>query len=269
MTAAALQGPLVDSHAHIWEADMPFAANAWTRPTYVYTAEQFLADMESVGIRFGVAAAASLFGTYNDYTVRSLRKYRNLRGTAILDPNVDLYTLEAMRADGIVGTRLQWYMLDPLPDLASETFRRFFRRLRDLGMHVHLNIEGHRMPAVARELTKTGVKVVIDHFGWHDPALRLQAESYQEMLRLMDAGNVWVKLASGFRRPDRDLPAQYTQDLLSRFGAERLLWGSDSPFVGHEHAATYRGVVDDLHYAVPDESTRQALGDCAYRFYFS
>ena len=64
-----------------------------------------------------------------------------------------------------------------------------------------------------------------------------------------------VKLASDFRRPDRDLPAEYTQDLLARFGAEKLLWGSDSPFVGHEHAASYRGVVE--------------LGDSAYRFYFS
>jgi len=64
----------VDSHAHIWQPEMPYAASAWTRPSYVYTAEQFLADMESTGVRYGVVAAASLFGTYNDYTIRSLRK---------------------------------------------------------------------------------------------------------------------------------------------------------------------------------------------------
>lgn len=269
VASTALQGPLVDSHAHIWEPDMPYAASAWTRPDYVYTAEQLLADMASVGIRYGVVAAASLFGTYNDYTIRSLRKYSNLRGTAILDPTVDQYTLEALRADGIVGTRLQWFKLDPLPDLAAESFQRFCRRLRDIEMHLHLNIEGFRMPAVARELKSTGVKLVIDHYGWHDPGPRLQAQSYQDMLRLMESGNVWVKLASGFRRPDRDLPAEYTQDLLSRFGAGQLLWGSDSPFVGHEHAASYRGVVADLHYAVPDEATRRALGESAYRFYFT
>jgi predicted TIM-barrel fold metal-dependent hydrolase len=269
VAAAPLQGPLVDSHAHIWEPDMPYAASAWTRPSYAYTAEQLLADLESASIRYGVIAAASLFGTHNDYTIRSLRKYRNLRGTVILDPTVDLYTLEAMRADGIVGARLQWYMVDPLPDIAGESFQRFCRRLRDPGMHLHLNIEGFRMPAVARELIRTGVRLVIDHYGWHDPAQRLQAHSYQDMVRLVEAGNVWVKLASGFRRPDRDLPAEYTQDLLARFGAEQLLWGSASPFVGHEHAASCRGVVEDLHYAVPDEATRRALGDSAYRFYFS
>ncbi len=129
--------------------------------------------------------------------------------------------------------------------------------------------KGIGCPRWSRGLAGTGVKVVIDHYGWHDPAPRLRAQSYQDMLRLMEADNIWVKLASGFRRPDRDLPAEYTQDLLTRFGPGRLLWGSDSPFVGHEDAASYRSVVEDLHYAVPDAAMRQALGDSAYRFYFS
>ena len=269
MAESELQGPLVDSHAHIWGPDMPFVSTAWNRPDYVYSAEDFLADMASCGITHGVVAAASLFGTYNDYTIRSLRRFPNLRGTAILDPSVDFYTLEAMRADGIVGTRLQWFMLDPLPDIGDDRFQLFCRRLRDLDMHIHLNIEGHRLAPVARQLMKTGVKLVIDHYGWHDPEPRLQADSYQEMLSLLDAGNVWVKLASGFRRPDRDLPAEYTQDLLARYGPDRLLWGSDSPFVGHESIASYRSVVEDLHYAVPDADTRRALGLSAHRFYFS
>lgn len=269
MSGQALPGPLVDCHAHIWGADMPFVSTAWNRPDYVYTAEDFIADMGRHGIRYGVAAGASLFGTYNDYTIRSLRRHSCLRGTAILDPAVDQYTLENMRRDGIVGTRLQWYKLEPLPDIRADDFQRFCRRLRDVGMHVHLNIEGPRLAEPARALMKTGVKLVIDHFGWHDPAPRLAADSYQEMLRLMEAGNVWVKLSSGFRRPDRDLPAEYTQDLLRRFGPEKLLWGSDAPFVGHEQVASYAGVVADLHYAVPDAATRTALGQSAWRFYFA
>ena len=258
----------MDSHAHVWGADMPYSPQAWTRPDYVYSVEDLLADMDSVGIQYGVIAAASLFGTYNDYTIACLRRHKRLRGTAIIDPDIDMYALEALRAEGIVGVRLQWYMLDPLPDIADDDFQRMCRRLRDLDMHIHLNIEGPRLAAPARALMKTGVRLVIDHYGWHDPGPRLEADSYQEMLRLVDAGNVWVKLASGFRRPDRDLPAEYTRDLLARFGPERLLWGTDSPFVGHEGQTDYRREVEALHYAVPDEATRAALGASAYRFYF-
>lgn len=264
-----LQGALVDSHAHAWGPNMPFAPEAWTRPDYVYSAEDFIADMSRHGTRYGVIAAASLFGTYSDYTLDSLRKYPQLRGTANFDPGVDFATLKTMRDKGIVGTRLQWFMLDPLPDYTSEIFQTFCAKLRDLGMHIHLNIEGERLMPIARTLAATGVKLVIDHYGWHDPEPRLKATSYQEMIRLAEQDNVWVKLASGFRRPDRDLPKEYCQDLLDRFGAKKLLWGSDSPFVGHEEVATYANVVEDFHHCVPDADDRAALGQSAYQFYFT
>lgn len=264
----ATDAPLIDCHAHIWGADMPYVRTAWTRPDYVYSVEDYLADLDAHGVSYGVIAAASLFGTYNDYTIRALRRHERLRGTANVDPAIDLYTLEAMRADGIVGVRLQWFFLDPLPDVTSDDFQRMCHRLRDLGMHLHLNIEGERLVEAATPLVETGVTLVIDHFGWHDPAPRLAAASYQGMLRLMDRGNVWVKLSSGFRRPDPDLPAEYTQDLLRRFGVGRLLWGSDAPFVGHEHVARYDQTIALLHHCIPDAETRRQLGEHGHRFYF-
>ena len=263
-----IDGPLIDCHAHVWEEDMPFVASAWSRPDYAYPVEAYLRDLDAHGIAYGVIAAASLFGTYNDYTIRALRGHKRLRGTAIVDPAIDPYTLAAMRADGIVGIRLQWFFVDPLPDMDGDDFRRLCRRLRDLDMHLHLNIEGARLIPVARRLAETGVKLVIDHFGWHDFAPRLAAASYREMLRLMECGTVWVKMSSGFRRPDPDLPKAYAQDLLARFGPERLLWGSDAPFVGHEDLADFALAVDLLTHCVPDEAMRRAIGTAGYHFYF-
>lgn len=263
-----LRGPLIDCHAHVWGRDMPFVQSAWTRPDYVYSAEDFIADLDAHSIQYGVIAAASLFGTYNDYTIRAIRRHKRLRGTAIVDPAIDFHTLEAMRDDGIVGVRLQWFMLDPLPDMEADDFQRLCRRLRDLDMHIHLNIEGARLIPVATRLLRSGVKLVIDHFGWHDFEPRLAAESYQGMLRLLDSGRTWVKLSSGFRRPDWDLPAEYARDMLARVGPDRLLWGSDAPFVGHEHAVNYGQTVALFHHCVPDPVTRALIGAESYRFYF-
>lgn len=252
---------------------MPFASTAWKRPSYVYSAEHFLADLDAHGVRYGVIAAASLFGTYNDYTIRSLRAHKRLRATAIVDTGVDLYTLESMKADGIVGVRLQWFLRKELPDIASDDFQRHLCRLRDLEMHVHLNIEGDRLVDVASRLMGTGVKLVIDHFGWHDPKPRLAAPSYQGMLGLLDRDNAWVKISSGFRHPDEDapdwsLPVEYTQDLLRRFGTEKLFWGSDTPFVGHEHVASYGMAIERRNRCLPDPAMRRAIDENGYRFYF-
>ncbi|MEJ0035864.1 MAG: amidohydrolase family protein [Gammaproteobacteria bacterium] len=266
-------GPLIDCHAHVWGPGMPFVSTAWTRPTHVYSAENFLADLDAHGVRYGVVAAASLFGTYNDYSIRTVRENKRLRATANVDPTIDLYTLEAMKADGIVGVRLQWFFKNPLPDIAGDDFQRLCYRLRDLGMHIHLNIEGDRLVEVAGRVMDTGVKLVIDHFGWHDPKPRLAAPSYQGMLRLLDRGNAWVKLTSGFRHPDEhvpdwSLPVEYAQDLLRRCGTGKLLWGSDSPFVGHEHVASYALAIERFNQCVPDAATRRAIGENGYRFYF-
>lgn len=253
---------------------MPVSRNAWKQPTGEYPVERFLADLDAHGVRFGVIAAASLFGTYNDYSIRAVRRHRRLRATVIVDPGIDLHTLEAMRADGIVGIRLQWFFRDPLPDVDGEDYRRLFRRLQDLGMHVHLNIEGARLVELAGRLLDTGVNVLIDHFGWHDPVPRLAAPSYLGMLELLERPNAWVKITSGFRHPDEHepdwtLPMAYAQDLLHRFGPEKLLWGSDAPFVGHEHVASYATAIERFNRCVPDPATRRAIGDNALRFYFS
>ncbi|MGH8261666.1 MAG: amidohydrolase family protein [Steroidobacteraceae bacterium] len=271
--AAGVAGPLIDCHAHVWGLGMPFVSTAWTRPSYAYPVERFLADLDAHGVRHGVIAAASLFGTYNDYAIRAVRAHKRLRATVNVDPDVDLYTLESMRADGIVGVRLQWFFRSPLPDASSDEFQRLCHRLRDLGMHIHLNIEGERLVEVASRLMDTGVRLVIDHFGWHDPAPRLAAASYQGMLRLLDRGNAWVKLTSGFRHPsdhspDWSLPVEYAQDLLRRFGPERLLWGSDAPWVGHEQVASYALAIERLDRCIPDPASRRAIGESGYRFYF-
>ena len=71
--------PVMDAHVHIFTRGMPLAEKAWTRPDYDFTAEQFLAALDQHGIAFGVIAAVTLFGDYNDYTLEALRRHRRLR----------------------------------------------------------------------------------------------------------------------------------------------------------------------------------------------
>jgi predicted TIM-barrel fold metal-dependent hydrolase len=259
--------PLVDCHVHVWDASLPFAPDAWTRPDYCYTAEDFLADMDAQGIGFGVIAGASLFGRNHAYTLAALARHPRLRATLVYDPALDGGQLARLRGAGVVGMRLQWFRM-PLDDLASAGLARSAAALRECGMHFHLNIDGERFAHIAPRVAALGTRLVIDHFGWHDPAARLAEPSYLAMLRLLERADVWVKLSSGFRRPDMDLPGEYAQDLLRRFGPEKLLWGSDAPFVGHEHAIDYAGTVALYRRWVPEADERRAIDANGFRFYF-
>jgi predicted TIM-barrel fold metal-dependent hydrolase len=260
--------PLVDAHAHIWGPAVPYSHGAWTRLDYAFTVEDYLDCLDRHGIGYGVIAAASLFGTNSDYTLDALRTYRRLRGTVIVDPKVEVSALKAMREAGVVGIRLQWFNIDPMPDLRRADWRTLLVRLRELDMHVHVNIEGGRLPQVLAPIAESGVKLVIDHFGWSDARLDPAGAGLEAVFRYCQAGKAWVKLCSGFRFDDPRTPIEQAARLIAEVGTDRLFWGSDAPFVGMEDRITYSEAVRLFADWVPDPARRREIGETAYRFYF-
>lgn len=275
------RNPIVDCHAHIFSGDMPLAKGAWIRPDYAFTADDLLAQLDQHGIHFAVISALSISGTYNDYLIAQLRQHHRLRGTAIVSPGTDRYTLEKMREDGIVGIRLQLARSEKLDDFRSDEYRLLFRRVRDLGWHVHIAIEGENLPPVLDALLESGVNIVIDHFGHPDPTAPLNCVGFQAMLEAVDQGHTWVKLSGGFRLPGpaawreepngdlEHLAQQVAPILVDRVGTDRLLWGSDAPFVGYEQRVTYAAVLKSFRNWVPDAAQRDAISQTALKFYFS
>ena len=198
--------PVVDCHTHVFTADMPVASAAWIKPDYSFTSEDLIATLDRHGVHFAVVSGLSIAGFYNDYMIEQLRAHRRLRGTAIVPPSVDRYSLERMAADGIVGVRLQLARKDRLEDFRSDEYRLLFRRVRDLGWHVQVAIEGQQLPPVLEALLETGAKLVIDHFGHPDPASPIACAGFKAMLAAVDQGRCWIKLSGGFRLPGPAAP---------------------------------------------------------------
>jgi predicted TIM-barrel fold metal-dependent hydrolase len=271
--------PRVDAHAHIWSANMPVSSSAWFRPAQAFTAEQYLDVLDAHGIHFGVIAGISIFGYYNDYMIGQLRLHKRLRGTAIVPPTTDLYTLERMKADGVVGIRLQLTRQE-LPDLAGDAYRLLLRRIADLDMHIEVVVEGPRWPQVLPLLEASGANIVIDHFGHPDPGAGVDCAGFQAVLRAVERGRTWVKLSAPFRLtwaapgkprdPDSvTLASQAARSLLQNAGAERLVWGSDCPFVGHESSVTFADTLNELDDWISDAATRRKLSETALKLFFS
>ncbi len=278
---ATADAPIVDTHAHIFLDNMPLSRTAWARPNYAFTAEQYLQVLDAHGIHFGVIAGISIYGLYNDYMLEQLRKHRRLRGTVNILPTTERYILERMKEDGVVGVRLQLTRRKELPDVGDEEHQLLLRRLADLDMHVQVVVEGPLWPQVLPKLETSGVKIVIDHFGHANPAEGPNCPGFQALLRCAEKGRTWIKLSAAYRltwappgQPHRDPPTrplaqQLAQSLLKNVGPERLLWGSDCPFVGHESHVSFQDTLDELAAWVPDPTTRRKLSDTALKLYFS
>jgi predicted TIM-barrel fold metal-dependent hydrolase len=279
--ARDLDAPIVDAHAHIFNRDMPLSATAWMVPDYNFTAEDYLKTLDAHGVHFGILSAISISGFYNDYTIAAARRHKRLRATAIVAPGADPYVLRQMRDDGVVGIRLQLARLEHLPDLADEGHQLLLRRVRDLDWHVHVAVEGPRLPPILDALERSGVKIVLDHFAHPDPAAAAECAGFQAALRAVDRGRTWIKLSAGFRllgpeswQSADDGDAERLGDdlaalLLRQVGPDRLLWGSDCPFVGYEGRVSYGAAIARFHRRVPDPRVRRAISDTALRLYFA
>lgn len=262
--------PLVDTHFHLYTTDMPTQSTAWHRPTNDASIERCLETLDRHGVLFGVVAAASLYGDYNDYVREAVRRHRRLKATAIVKPTVSLYELEAMDRDGFVGIRLQWRNLADPPDLTSNEYRVLLRRIADLGWHVHLNDMGPRLAPTIATLENAGVTTVLDHFGRPDPEVGISCSGFQAVLSGLERGKCWAKLSGGFRVKPQGLAGTYAAELLRVTGGDQLVWGSDWPFVGHEADVTYADTLDMLEAWVPDPAIRRKIGgENPLRLYFA
>lgn len=273
--------PLVDCHAHIFGENLPLSANAWAKPAYAFTAAEYLDLLDRHGVHFGVVAGLSVTGFYNDYMIEALRGNRRLRGTAIVPPTTERYVLDAMARDGIVGVRLQLARMPELPDFSDEAYRLFFRRVADLDWHVHVAVEGWRLEGVLQQIEPTGVKIVLDHFAHPDPSLAERCPGIGAALRTVEKGRAWVKLSGDYRLHDLEYQGDALEPsgqaladrvaalLLAEVGTERLLWGSDCPFVGHEDRTGFAAAIEAFERWVPNREQRQEISRTALKLYFS
>jgi len=130
--------------------------------------------------------------------------------------------------------------------------------VRDLDWHVEVYLEGPRLASVLPVIAKSGVKIVVDHFGSPDPDAGVDCDGFKRVLASMADGRTWVKLSAPYRLGGGDAAA-YAAALLRAGGAERLVWGSDWPWTQHAEAKTYALTLRWLDQWVPDEAARRRI----------
>ena len=268
MTPSPEDAPLIDAHFHVWRRGQPIVDDARYIPTSDATVEELVATHDAHGVLFGVIAATSFHGAYNDYVRGALAAHRRLRATAILPPTTDIHTMERMRAEGFVGVRLMWAIHDEVPDIMGGAYQLFLRRVADLGWHVHLVERPERLARAIAGVEASGARLVIDHMGQMQTPEGTGHESFRAILAAIERGNTWAKISARFRFDPVETADRRAEELLRVGADERILWGSDWPFPDFEGRVSYASVLADLRHLVPDPAMRRAIDRTGLRFYF-
>jgi predicted TIM-barrel fold metal-dependent hydrolase len=258
-----------DSHAHVFGPFDRFpliAERRYQPPLGPY--EDYVAMLDRAGFAYGAPVHASANGYDNSGTLDALaRAGGRLRGVAVVHPDAGREELEAMHALGMRGLRFS--DTGPAPArqrapgvLALADLPALAPRLRALGWHADLFALCRHIVAIGPQLLELGIPIVVDHMGRFDAALGVGDTVFQSFLRLVRDGEVWVKLTplrNSTNYPDYSELRPF-HDALLEAAPDRLLWGSDWPFIGMDDAPPDVGVLIDRFDAwTQDEPLRTRI----------
>ncbi len=262
-----------DAHFHIMGpgSRFPYAADRKLTPTDA-PKEALFALHDFLGIDRGVIVHTAAHGTDNSVTEDALAaKGGAYRGVGLMPVTVADAELRRLDAAGFRGARFHYMQHlgagTPIGDVIA-----FGKRLAAIGWHLQIHMAADRIAELAPAIRQSPVPVMIDHMGRVDAAPGLDQPAFQDLLRLMDDPNVWVKV-SGCDRATRQGPpyadaVPFARKLAAEFG-DRVVWGTDWPHPNHSGPIPDDGgLVDLIADIAPTPQARQALlVDNPQRFY--
>jgi len=230
---------IVDAHPHIYATNRrkyPSIADPW-EPGEPATAEDLRARMDAAGVARAVFIQTSTFYRWdNRYVMDMAKKYRAW-ATAVVtlspDDPAHLEVLEeAVRNYGVRGLRGS---VDRTGRIWSPTVLRLWTKAHELGIVVNCMVgdDLDRVPEIeriAQELPE--LPIVIDHCFMLNQ-YRKQTETLAALKRLSALPNLHAKLTSGTHGSARVYPHSDMHrpllEVISCFGADRCVWGSNFP----------------------------------------
>jgi predicted TIM-barrel fold metal-dependent hydrolase len=253
----------IDAHAHVSSPDgtrFPRSDALPAAPRFDVPIEILLRDMDAAGVGRGILIQPSLYGFDHSYLLDCLAEHPSrFAGVALADP-ADAGSARCLaqmaREAPIVGVRFA-PLIDPSrPWFGAET-DSLVETIANLDMAVCLLISpAHLEQAAAWIGRRAAPRIVIDHMGRPDLGAEGPEAGCERVARLSEYQNVWVKLSalpelSREPYPHRDT-AIWARRMLAAFGPERLMWGSDFPFVAG--AAQYSASLSSLREALGEAS---------------
>jgi predicted TIM-barrel fold metal-dependent hydrolase len=228
-----LQAPpnATDCHFHIYDASFPIAPYATLKPPEA-SVEDHLALRRRLGITRSVLIQPSTYGTDNRAYLGILPKLGSdrTRMVAVVNTSVTDTELQQMHAAGVRGIR---FNLSPAGATSLDMVEPLSRRVNELGWHCQINMPGEQILAAQEVFLRVPGKLVFDHLAHIPEPEGPNSPVFALMRRLLDKGNVWIKLSGAYADTKVGPPTYADSTVVAKAyvqaAPQRLVWGSDWP----------------------------------------
>ena len=168
--------------------------------------------------------------------------------------------LERLTRAGIRGVR---YFFLPGGFLGWDTLETMAARIGNFGWHIQLQLDGRELPRYEVALARLPVPLVIDHNGKFLEPVATSDPAFQSLLRLLRAGNTWVKLSAPYETSKSGPPRYEDVSTLARAlveaNPERCVWATNWPHPGQNPRPDSAALMDLLLDWAPDSATRHRI----------
>jgi D-galactarolactone isomerase len=245
---------------HVYEDRFPLVPQAMFKPPHAPLAD-YLPVQRALGVSRAVVVQPNGYGFDNRCTLLALSALgANGRGIATVPADVAEDELDRLTRAGVRGARLH---VLPGGMLGWDALAPLAARIAAFGWHIQLQLDGRELPQHEAALARLPVPLVIDHNGKFLEPVSPDHPSFKALLRLLAAGNTWVKLSAPYETSRRG-PPDYADvgalaSALVRAHAERCVWASNWPHPGRDPPPDTVALFDLLLEWAPDEATRRRI----------
>ena len=245
---------------HIYEDRYPLVPQAVFKPPHA-PLEDYRAVQRALGLSRVVLVQPNGYGFDNQCMMAALAELGDsARAIAIVPLDVTDTELDRLTRAGVRGIR---YFLLPGGMLPWESLEPMAERVAAFGWHVQLQLDGRELPRYEKELAKLPVPLVIDHNGKFIDPVETDHPGFRSLLRLLDAGNTWVKLSAPYETSKSGPPHYADVSVLARAlvasAPERCVWASNWPHPGRHPAPDTASMLDLLLEWADDDATRRRI----------
>jgi predicted TIM-barrel fold metal-dependent hydrolase len=232
----------VDAHVHVWEPpDTRFPYDRhYSGPAVApvsFTPEHLLAISGAAGVKRVVLVQMSFYGTDNSYMLDAMKRHPSVfSGIAVVNDDAASLAVEMTRLAslGVRGFRItqgsrgaRW--------LETAGMREMWRLAAEKKLAICPLVDPTSIPALDRMCEEfPGTTVVIDHMARIGMDGVLRDQDVSALCNLSRHLGVHVKISAfyalGKKQPPYNDLAPLVYALYNTYGAQRLMWGSDSPF---------------------------------------
>eukprot|EP00268_Persea_americana_P050759 TRINITY_DN5546_c0_g1_i1.p1 TRINITY_DN5546_c0_g1~~TRINITY_DN5546_c0_g1_i1.p1 ORF type:complete len:349 (+),score=79.14 TRINITY_DN5546_c0_g1_i1:106-1152(+) len=256
----------IDSHLHVWATPQQAATEYPFFPGQVPTLQGdvdfLLKCMGEAGVD-GALIVQPINHMFDHSLVTSVLKKHPSKfvGCLLANPAEDGTGIKQLEhlvlEDGYHAVRFNPYLWPSGQKMTNEVGKAIFSRAGALGVPVGfmcmkgLNLHLSEIIELCSEFPST--TVILDHVAFCKPPENdLESETFSSFLKLSRFPQVYVKFSALFRVSRKPFPYEDTSHLLSQvissYGANRVMWGSDFPYVVPE--CSYKGAKEAvLHVA--------------------